>query len=454
MNPQRFSCDGVPFDRRQFLGAVGLSAWGAARVPAAEASSDELWSPREGANQPMGEGQGLFPGRVVWLHDPRVAKWDGDARRLGWFDDRATDPVVAERMVSDSLRLLTGASTDAAAWAALFRHHNVTHGRGDVGYQPGELVTVKLNLNCSKRQSDAAPGYYNTPQVSRSLLRQLVQAAGVRPSDIVVYDASRLASDPMFAACHAEFPEIRFEDRDGADGRFRTEPDKQTAVYFSDGKTPDSGRTFLPKCVTRATYLINAAVLKGHSLAGATLCAKNHFGSVFREDAGPQDPHKGWNPSHMHDGILVRDRVPGSYNPLVDLMGHRHFGGKTILYLLDALYAAPHQSVAPERWESAPFNGHWTASLLLSQDPVAIDSVGVDFLAAEPTVKLMVGGVDDYLHEAALADRAPSQTRYTPEGTAASLSSLGVHEHWDSPQTKRYSRNLGLARGIELVRNG
>jgi hypothetical protein len=29
--------------------------------------------------------------------------------------------------------------------------------------------------------------------------------------------------------------------------------------------------------------------------------------------------------------------------------------------------------------------------------------------------------------------------------------SLGVHEHWTGPEEKKYSRNLGLSRGIELV---
>lgn len=33
-----------------------------------------------------------------------------------------------------------------------------------------------------------------------------------------------------------------------------------------------------------------------------------------------------------------------------------------------------------------PFNSHYTASVFASQDPVAIDSVGADFLMNEPTV--------------------------------------------------------------------
>jgi parallel beta-helix repeat protein len=55
------------------------------------------------------------------------------------------------------------------------------------------------------------------------------------------------------------------------------------------------------------------------------------------------------------------------------------------------------------------------------------------------------------MHEAALAGNPPSGTVYDPEGDGIPLTSLGVHEHWDSPVTKRYSRNLGADEGIELV---
>ena len=60
-----------------------------------------------------------------------------------------------------------------------------------------------------------------------------------------------------------------------------------------------------------------------------------------------------------------------------------------------------------------------TASVFASQDPVAIDSVAVDFSAAEATAKLMVGDVDNYLHEAALADRHPALTGLLPSSVIA-----------------------------------
>jgi hypothetical protein len=204
--------------------------------------------------------------------------------------------------------------------------------------------------------------------------------------------------------------------------------------------------------VTGATYLINFAVLKGHSLAGVTLCVKNHFGSVYRESTGPHDPHLGWNPSHLHESITVSSRPMATYNALVDFMAHRHLGDKTVLYLIDGLYATPHQSVLPAKWQSSPFDGHWTASVLASQDPVAIESVAVDFFAAEPTAVKMVGAVDNYLHEASQFGRPPSGTQYAAAANGVAPASLGVHEHWNSPEKKQYSRNLAAGEGIELVK--
>jgi hypothetical protein len=145
----------------------------------------------------------------------------------------------------------------------------------------------------------------------------------------------------------------------------------------------------------------------------------------------------------------------GTYNPIVDLMGHQHLGEKTLLFMVDGLYATYYENAeieARNRWQSSPFNGDWTSSLFISQDGVAIESVCLDFLRTEPTMDQVYGSVDNYLHEAALAHNPPSGTSYDPEGDGVPLGSLGVHEHWNNPIDKAYSRNLGTGSGIELVK--
>jgi hypothetical protein len=87
---------------------------------------------------------------------------------------------------------------------------------------------------------------------------------------------------------------------------------------------------------------------------------------------------------------------------------------------------------------------------MMSQDPVAIDSVGVDVLRNEPNATDVRGSADNYLHEAAQANKPPSGTVYNPSQTGV-LASLGVHEHWNNPTDKKYSRNLGRKQGIELI---
>ena len=125
-----------------------------------------------------------------------------------------------------------------------------------------------------------------------------------------------------------------------------------------------------------------------------------------------------------------------------------------MLYVIDGLYATKHNEYKLDmkcRWTSPPFNGNWTASLFASQDPVAIDSVGVDFLRSEPSLDEVYGSVDNYLHEAALADNPPSKTFYDPEGDGTRMKSQGVHEHWNKATEKKYSRNLHTGNGIELM---
>ena len=142
----------------------------------------------------------------------------------------------------------------------------------------------------------------------------------------------------------------------------------------------------------------------------------------------------------------------GHYRPLVDLLGSQRLGGKTVLYLVDAIFAGKNYTAVPSRWVLAPFGNNWPSSIFVSMDPVAMDSVAFDFLSQQwPDQVLQYEGTQDYLHEAALADNPPSGTIYDPEHDGTSMASLGVHEHWNNPTDKQYTRNLGIGNGIELV---
>jgi hypothetical protein len=214
------------------------------------------------------------------------------------------------------------------------------------------------------------------------------------------------------------------------------------------------GLANVPAAVVAAKYRINCALLRPHLRAGITLTAKNNFGSIYWVDAGPREAQADsnkkyyWGPRPVHQ--FVTKTIPmGTYNVLVDLVGHRHLGGKDLLYMIDGLYGAQECETNVMRFLS--FDDHWTSSIFMSQDPVAIDSVGLDFLRNEPRATNVAGNPDNYLHEAALADNPPSGTVYDPEQDGTRLASLGVHEHWNNPADKKYSRNLGKKEGIELV---
>ena len=142
----------------------------------------------------------------------------------------------------------------------------------------------------------------------------------------------------------------------------------------------------------------------------------------------------------------------GQYRPLVDLNGHAGIGGKTVLYMIDGTFGGKNWNSAPSTWTLAPFNGDWPSSLFVSMDQVAIDSVAFDFVKEQwPDQAVMNEGVEDYLHEMALANSPTSGTFYDPERDGTRLASQGVHEHWNNATNKQYTRNLGTGSGIELM---
>jgi len=430
-------------------------------------ASDEPFNPIDNPNSPVGIAKGINPGRVVWAHDPDATGWNGSGY---WWKDSHNNQTVIDQMMSQSIRALTGASTDAQAWDALFRHFNSTHGRGDVGYQPGEDIAIKLNLNAGKDHSHNGNRYYNSPHVVLALTRQLVNKAGVNENDITYFDATRYVPSTIFDKCKDKFPSVKFKDWEGRDGRRRVLRDESAQIHWSEELVLEPGGgnpAYLPRCVTSAVYLINMGSLKGHNLAGVTLTAKNMFGSIMSYPSENNPQSSAPKNAGLHPYVCVHSdfhfgghwdfdkRAMGTYNALVDLMGHKDLGGKTMLFMIDGLYSAPNQSTdlkTKHKWESAPFNGDWPSSLFISQDIVALESVCLDFMRNEPTQDWVRGNVDNYLHEAAQAGSPPSGKVYDPEGDGTPLQSLGAHEHWNNAKDRQYTRNLGTGDGIELVK--
>lgn len=397
-------------------------------------------------HEPYGKGIGAMPGRVVWAHDPASVSWDGSGY---WWELSHFAEGAIQSMVEESIASLGGRETAKEGWRALFEANRTGRGLSG-GYTAGQKIAIKANINGSAVMDDDTSGRtgmsYTNPVLLKALLVSLVRDAGVSPDDITVYDVSRLFPDYMVELCTAgELEGVRFVGRD------KGTADEAAPIVWSQSF---SGKVnYLPTCVTQAEYVINLANLKGHSY-GVTLCGKNHFGSFINGNA--MRPPEGAN---LHQW-LTRNEM-GIYSPLVDLMANAELGGKTVLYMLDALICATSEgstiSAENSRWQQEPFHGHYTASVFVSQDPVAIDSVGADLLMSEPTVTSRNGAlrnnstVENYLHEAGLVSQAPSGTAYT-DGQGGAVTNLGVHEHWNNATQKQYSRNLGMDEGIELIR--
>lgn len=415
--------------------ALSLALATALQVRAQQTQQDDLGTdmglfvPVDSPNTPMGIARGIHPGRVAWAFDSKAAAWDG---KKGLYSDADNNSQTrVDDMVEGVVMALTTMSTPKDAWNQLFCTFNEKKGKGYVGYKPGEKIAVKINLNDNGGSNiiDA------TPQSVLALLHQLVDVAGVPQECITVYDAQRRGISAVYTYVEPLYPNVIYQNWGGF------VPD----VITYSSEITDAGARSLAKAAYSADYMINMALMKRHSQptdkwrdgagqTGITCTGKNQFGSI------------GYVPP-LH--FSIRDwsskRGMGTYNCIVDLMAHERIGENTLLYLVDAMYVNPKHNGKAVKFKRAPFNNGWTSSFLASNDPVAIESVVLDFIFSELP---LAANADNFLHEAANIGNPPSGIKYV----GADLRSLGVHEHWNNPDDRQYSRNLGIGDGIELYR--
>lgn len=439
--------------------------------------------PDDGPNQPIGNAQGVNPGRVVWIWNPDATNENCissfETKNWYWKPENTNEKVVGN-MVRNALNKLTGKKKLTESWEVLFRSHNLSKSENNKGYSKGEKIFIKINQGTARwilNEEDKNNGYYfpatlkpneerrrislgateTGPYLVLELLRELVNELGVNQEDIAVGDPMTDTYGHNYDIWFAEFPGVVYTDKfSSKHGRTFINPTSKDLLFYSDKTQSDK----LYDIVEKADYLINIANLKPHVWAGISLTAKNHFGSQARPTAG-----------HLHYSLMApRGGIPGNpgyhkYRVLVDLMGSKYLGQNTLLYIVDGLFGGGGtETKPPVKYYISPFNNDYCNSIFISQDQVALESVCFDFLRTEwnginkhdplnntPEAGPNMNGVDDYLHQAADSSNWPAGIRYDPDNSGKSLSSLGTHEHWNNAEYKQYSRNLGYKKGIELV---
>lgn len=412
------------------------------------------------SNQPVGVAQGLFPGRVVWTQDINATNENYIPKKGSsdfWYSDLNVDETVVKEMLATSLLKYTGKKNMAEAWDAIFKSFNNSHGRGNVGYTPGEKIAFKINLtnqSCSDQERpqrmDAAP------QLLNAILHELVDNAGVAQTDIVMGDPYREFRKEYRDLVMSKYPDVFYVDGAGGNGVHKTVPSANAVLKFSN----KSLQSTLPQQYLDATYIINIPCLKSHNEGGITLIAKNHQGSFLEKGDEPSSQYA----IKMHPYLPANSRGTKKYRHTVDYMGHDQTGGKALIYIIDGIWGGEGWEGWISKFKSDPFNNDYPNSIFVGQDPVALESVCYDVLFQEYTEDASKANypvqfkaeIADYLLQCASSDFWPEGFNYDPEGDGTPLKSLGVFEHWNNATDRLYSRNLGTGDGIELkyIKNG
>ena len=315
--------------------------------------------------------QPRFRGKLVHVLDGDATSWDFST---GWYGDYV-DQGVVDTMTEVGLLRLTGATNIQSAWERLVP-----------SYTPGQTFAIKVNFNnYDTGDPDPDPEINALIEPVNALIRTLIMC-GVQPSEISVYDVTNGwhsgSMPPLSFVDRCLYPGVNFVYHEG-------NPDPFSATEFVQFDTPGSPSIpdlAIGNVVVDSDYLINMFIPKGHSLAGVTLGFKNHLGSIDRCEK-------------VHVYLPYNYYYDPNYSTLVDIFKNPHFASKTVLTVCDNLFGN-WESVngPPQRWFT--FGADAPNSLFFSADPVAIDSVLVDFIEAERISRGLgnvISGTRDYL---------------------------------------------------------
>lgn len=330
---------------------------------AALASAGPLVMPRFAKGDAQDAGA-----RVVHVHHGRSAIWPRVSGRYRDF----VDQDAVDLMLDAAVRLLHGGTAEDA-WHTVF----------SLPDNASRTLSIKINCNNALDANDGAGDEIDAiPQPCIAVIRGFVRAGG-RSANCHIYDGTNTTPTRFIATWFREkvravFPDVGFHaagggvDEPGADAF-----DPATYVTWDPAHATTPPETRLYTWAISTDYLVNVPIVKRHGQANVTLGYKNHLGSIDGAD-------------QMH-AWLYND-VPEA-SVLADIMGSpvkpgdpsvRSLAERTVLTVGDMLFGQPCRNwgVEPVPWQT--FGGEWPGSLIVSDDPVAADSVMLDILEPEP----------------------------------------------------------------------
>ena len=255
-----------------------------------------------------------------------VVVWDTNAVRVATIDS-----LVVRSMMDAGIKALTDSMTVGGAWKSCF---------------PGLTATQNIALKLSVWSFGGMPAH---PPVTRAILRGLTQmqlgAATFRPWRLLAFDRWNSEFRSAGYTVRTDTFDMRCGGNDSVWGY-------QTKSYSIFG----APERYSGALADSSAFLINLSVLKDMSVSNInfSLSMKNHYGTIN-------------SPSSLHSSSIMRRQVPEVMRVIRDSLGH-----KEKVYLIDGLFAIYN---SPSSSAQAT-----TRTLILSKDPVAIDSMGVEMV--------------------------------------------------------------------------
>lgn len=336
------------------------------------------------------------PHRVVTVHNSNASTWKGEGNPNNYMNQTEID-----KMVDIGIMELTGTTSPEDGWRKI------------IPYSSEESVVIKVNFNNNaiwakglSFNDDLNTDMLNYAAVVNSVIRGL-KSIDVPSNKIWITDPSRIIHDQFRERISDKG--VQYYVNQNCEAYIEGRPNVYATGYVSDSSVYASTTTAYNEKIrpaqvfADATYIINMPQLKGHgstSVGRVTFSLKNNFGSVYYTvDA------QGTAPAHKAEPFAKL---------IADINNNPVFREKTRLIVGDGIMGNPDANYAPPTlWSS--FGNNPPETLFFGVDPVATDSVMVDYIRKE------VG----------------SQATGLVQSYAADLE-LGVSESWNDQENYTY----------------